>query len=720
MKIGPGQGGARIAGGLLAGCAACALLDAPAWCWSSLAAAALLCLSVLYPAAAPQGRRELWAELLAGAAVVTAGILLLFPAFLGERPITGDHTAHFMRSWHLKEVMLRRGEIFGWGNEWFAGHPVGYLYPFFGHMLVVLAHSIGFGAMNLSESYALIVWLVFVLAALAVYRAGAFAAGRSVGLAAALLFAVDLGLPEEHIGGWHTTLVLGVWPNALSIALSTLALAPLCRLLNGGGWREARSLALLWGAALLAHPVQLVNIPLVVCTALLVSAVLEPARLKQAAGFLLAGAICALMLSAAWVLPYLSALRFAYTLPESSPAAIARFGELMISGQGLGGMSPAVGTLAALGVVALLFSGRLPLILFGCLAVLLALAPLEEVRAVSARFLPGALHKRIEYSRFLALARPFWHIAAGYALYLLVRGAAGCGFAGECAARRRRRLLMAGLVAAPLVVIFASAWVAAVRGGAALLYLSAREQEPRAELAAFLNEKVRAGDGFFRVALFERVHEHRLIDLGTEVEAPLVKLGHTPAALYRYQFSMRFPLPDLLRVLNVRYVVCGEDKVDLLKGFNRLSPSPTYRFVRRFGDLSLFELLPWSRTRIWLIEGEGKFEIERFTDEEILFRALPGADGRVALGVSYFDRWHASRDGERLEITPESFPGVEKPVTSFITLPLKPGRYRVYFEKSLIDILSPYISLSTLIVLLLLPWAVRRTSGARSAGPGKL
>ena len=97
----------------------------------------------------------------------------------------------------------------------------------------------------------------------------------------------------------------------------------------------------------------------------------------------------------------------------------------------------------------------------------------------------------------------------------------------------------------------------------------------------------------------------------------------------------------------------------------------------------------------------------KFSDEDIMLRAAPGAHGKLRLNVSYFSRWHAYRDGQPLPITVSFLPEAPND-TGFISVPLSAGRYRFVFERTLTDRLAMPIGAVGIACCLLLLFGDRR------------
>lgn len=100
-------------------------------------------------------------------------------------------------------------------------------------------------------------------------------------------------------------------------------------------------------------------------------------------------------------------------------------------------------------------------------------------------------------------------------------------------------------------------------------------------------------------------------------------------------------------------------------------------------NLNVYAFTEWNPDPFVITNGAGEVELAEFRDEEITLRAAPGAHGVLRLNVSYFPKWHATRDGVPVPITPAADPDVER--SAFMQVPLLPGTYRFRYQRDLTD-----------------------------------
>jgi hypothetical protein len=101
------------------------------------------------------------------------------------------------------------------------------------------------------------------------------------------------------------------------------------------------------------------------------------------------------------------------------------------------------------------------------------------------------------------------------------------------------------------------------------------------------------------------------------------------------------------------------------------------------GQLRLYLFRDWNPNPFEIRQGAGEIRLMEFGDEEIVLRAEPGAHGLLRLNVSYFPKWHATRDGAPGPISATPAPGVDN--SAFMQVPLLPGTYRFRYQKDASD-----------------------------------
>ena len=394
------------------------------------------------PSADPAGpvTLGLWGRMGAGLAsawpalsVLAFAAWLLWPVPRGHMPLSADHTVHLTRIVLTARRIGDSASLSGWEPTWFFGFPLGDLYPQLGDLGIIAIHSLGLGALDWPQAYALGFYLVFALQGLVLIRvARLFGFGPWPGVVAALLMLADAGFTRE--GGWMYTVYFGVWPQALATSLAWLGLGELAR---GLGWRPSagptqtpapndsdshtQTRATLWaglcfGGALLAHPIALPTLAIggLVMALTLIPRGSVPWRLAVARCVL--AAVLGAALAAWWWLPMLQHRAWMASYGWLFAPLETMFGWLREGGSFTQRMPMAVGVAAGLGLIlASLGAGRFArfVALFALLQWLLASSDVFwELRLD--RFSEGFTH--LQYQRFLIGAKPGLFLCAGLAV----------------------------------------------------------------------------------------------------------------------------------------------------------------------------------------------------------------------------------------------------------------------------------------------------------------
>jgi len=241
--------------------------------------------------------------------ILAMGCYLLGDAMLGHRPVNADHRAHFFRLWEVNHHLLTEGRLHGWSHRWFAGYPVGYQYPQMTYFFIALLHRFSFGILTLSQAYGIFVGFAFLSIAYALYYFGRSVFSPTVGFLAAVMQMTDRGI--HPTGGWGMTMELGVWLSSFSLVFSLLAVIYFEKMIEKKRVRDLGTFSLLLGLALLCHPIQLLNMPMLLSCLLFVYVLLRRfSRIPLIVHFLMIAFVIAFLNLALWGLKiYFSVIR---------------------------------------------------------------------------------------------------------------------------------------------------------------------------------------------------------------------------------------------------------------------------------------------------------------------------------------------------------------------------------------------------------------------------
>jgi hypothetical protein len=625
--------------------------------------------------------RALLLDLLYVGVLIWVATFMMRDVFTGARPISHDHTVHYFKAWQLHEHFLPHFRLHGFSHRWFAGYPVNYLYPVGTDLFVNLVHYAGLGLVPFNHSYGLAFWLFHVLTGYAGYRFGRVLGGPHVGFITGFLLITDLS--TFRFGGWAYTIEYGVWPQALSLVFALLATARVPDIYQSRALGPVGIFALYMGAAIVIHPIELIYLGVLLLVS--VFAGLFVREVKTAAGtarLLLAYALSVLVASA-WLLPFIASRK------QTTPMGVWWDSSYEL-GKGMIGLNAFPGTLGyvlvfgVLASVIMLRSRNFALLLTALMA--LIVPALSNSTFIDELHLPAlsSAFSKIQWLRMSTMVKPFWFAMAGYLLVTFLRSAQKLVLSARSestpARGSRVREVVFGMVIGLLTLPIAVPACQSFFTSNILKTLQTEKDRAldvdRAALVDWLKHNL-PKSGFYRVCI-STGHNHDLLDIGTEISAPLYKRGFTPAENFIYKVNTEDNA--VLQAVNVRYMIA-----------KKWLPPDDYTLITHFGIYQIYEFRHWKPRPYVITQGNGSVVVERFGADEIALRAAPGSHGKLRLNVSYFPRWHAYRDGKPISLWPSALP--EAPTsTGFMTVWLEPGVTRFVFEPSALDHISWPIS----------------------------
>jgi len=345
---------------------------------------------------------------------------LMYPASILERPISGDHTVHYFKAHQFKEILLQERSLWSWSHALFAGYPPGYNYPIGGELWVVAIHSMTLGLLDFEQSYALAIWAMMFLLAFSVFRLGALTISNHVGFIAAILVLTEKG--ATLFTGWRWVMTVGVWPSALALAFSILAVTEFIRLAISPHRGSASLAGLFLGLALLTHPLQIFHfaffLPFVTCLLIL------PQRKNRFStlALTLAATLSGVLISCVWLIPFLSVSEF-HVAEFFTWTSLAGVGEMALRGGVIPGHSALFSILGVLGCLSLCFRSKPVFLLIGVLPLLFLTASSTSFLDTLRLFVTFDKARYVHWSRLTMLAQPYLALGAGFALVMVFRGA---------------------------------------------------------------------------------------------------------------------------------------------------------------------------------------------------------------------------------------------------------------------------------------------------------
>ena len=600
--------------------------------------------------------------------------VMLHPTLRGDWPVGHDHPVHVVRIAQLKEAILTHGMPWAWSHRWFAGYPQNVIYPVGADLFVLAVQMLSFGTLNITRAYGVAFCLFYALYGYGIFYFVRRAFGsRSIGLLAAVFLLTDAG--NTDVGGWFWLVDVGVWTAALGLIPALIAIVRIAAMLAKPSGRTAAAVALCVGLALLCHPIHLiyfsVAVPLI-CACRYLSE--EPTAWRRALLLLGCALGCGLLIASFWLVPYFSAA--SYMSEIGTPGlALSDLGSRIVAGDLFSRMLPLAMSFGLLGSL-LLLGTRSPLPLFTGMSVFvwLALSSSSYLHLFGTEIADDATN-RIVFPRFLMLAKPFWYAAGAW---LLVRCVKALGGGPTAAGTRAGRL-----VTRVALLVFAGAFVVPVLFQAASAFVRHEVLRPtewhskrddrsaRIAFAEWAQTEFQNTPGFFRIAHGLGEDGHRLSDLALYLPYPFYKASFTPTGHFKHNVDASST--EAFRAANVRFVLSGapldRDDLELITLFPP--------------NLNVYAFKEWNPDPFVITEGAGEIELMHFDDEEIMLQAGAGSHGRLRLNVTFFPKWHATRDDVAVPITPIADPDVER--SAFMEVPLLPGTYRFRYQRDVSD-----------------------------------
>jgi hypothetical protein len=571
--------------------------------------------------------------------VIVVASVLVWPAPIGTMPMSQDHTVHLARAWMFGQT-LASGHVSQWSSYWYFGFPLGELYPVLGDIGCAIVRGLGFGKLSWPACYGIVFWLAYLTQGLAMLRAAkALGLGAVPGLVAALLIYLDPGVLRE--GGWSYTVHYGVWLQPMCCALLWWAfaeIAPLCNKEIAVSGRKLVLPSVLFGLAMLAHPVALPVLALATPIFVLhmglrraLDRVLVVAGAPMLLGFALA---------AWWVLPLVANSPWMAnfgTLYSDLPTMLGR----LPRGQWAKHMGPAIGYAIFAGLVWAWFRGPRFAKFVATLAVVSWLTSSSDFFF---RFRLDWLSENfryLQYQRFIIMAKPGLYLCAGGVIAAFGRWGMQ---AWRSDAARKQRLMHASWRLAIAVVGFAAvlgtAYSASKQhkvGSIRLNRLASggpTDTKFEKEWQAFgewARTKWHERDAYFRFAYKAKRHSHALADAALVTEAPAYKIGFTPGEVFIHKLeSEQAAVLDRLRV---RYFV----GTTLPKGL---------KVIKKFGRIKVAERKVTEQ--VARLVGEGDLEvIEDDADGGRVVVKVTGAEegARLEFNIAGYPRWQLLHDG---------------------------------------------------------------------------
>lgn len=551
-------------------------------------------------------------------------------AWYFDRPVTNDHAVHYAKIWqwihHSGPIPL---DIWGWSHAWFAGYPTGYTYPFLADLLVVALHGIfsllGAWQLPLGFSYTLAIILTHFLEGHSLYTLGRVMGYRRAGFLAGMVFMTQAGAP--FVGGWFWTHYVGVWPVSFSMSLAIYGCAAFHWLTTNPGPRPAGAFGILWGFALMAHPLQLIHFA-VMLPAMLVAIFWrgEPGR-RTTLKWLGSGVAIAAGIASFWVLPFVFTSSYSeqvFFLPwKPLPVLLAQ----LATGSIYEGLSRAIQLTGLAGIVLALARGNAVMFAIAMASVVLIVTGSRTFYDTLALGSISPAFNTIQYIRFQSILRPYWCLAGVVFLF---------PFAASIFRRRGSLIVLALFLLASLPDGTRSLFLNQTR------YSLVRNHPDYESVVSWLRDVESSDPRFFRVAVFNEPDypfSHELPELVTRVRSPVLAVNYHPSINFRT--AGRGQNAATIKMLGIRFLVSERKDPGVLRDAD-------WQFRVQLGRYFVYENGIWDDKRVSardLSGGSADPGLVRevsWGNHTLAAEVSAGTGGTVLFHTAYFPRWRAT------------------------------------------------------------------------------
>jgi hypothetical protein len=640
------------------------------------------------------------------ALVVGVAILVLAPLLLGQMPLSHDHPVHLYKAWHFWDEMLLQGRLRGWSSYWFFGYPAEELYPIGPDLWVAAFRLATLGMISWEATYGLAFVAVFAFAAYSLYSFGRRHFGAIAGVVAALCWTLDAGDYRE--GGWSYTVDWAVWVQVLANAFALLALGRLADVLDRGRPRDYAILGLLFAAALLSHPMNVMVLGLSLPLYLVARALAEGkpigAEIARSAGALAIG----VAIAGFWFLPMTA--RSAWTTNIGDLwRPLSQTVKGLLDGSVFANVWPLVIALGLLGgVIGVAMRRAVPILLLSLAAILLFLASSTAFEELSLMALSKAFAK-IQYQRLTIPAKTCLFLLAGFAVQELAARVSAWRSARTEAERpgllrRVALVVLLAAIAAPFVRLaiheLHQSYLRTIGG------LSLKRSIPYwndyQELLRWSAQARAQSEGFYRTSYELDRHNHLMMGAPAYNRTPYYKVGYTPARLFKH--VVETTEEPIYQVLSVKYVVS-------------LGPlfRPNLTQEIRFGSIFVYRYKDYRKER-YTLTGPGSVEVKEFSEERIrLVLRGTGPESRLKVHVANYPRWRARMNGETVPVSEAPVYGTTYPM--LMEVQARDGELRFDYVSRGVDWLGTLATLLGLAGIGLLVLVGRRPALAERLRP---
>ncbi len=683
----------------------------------------------------PSTARRVWPA----AVVILTAIAVLAPLILGQMPLSHDHPVHLYKAWHFWDEMVLRGRLRGWSSYWFFGYPAEELYPIGPDLWVAAFRVATLGLLSWEATYGLAFVGVFAFAAYAVYSFGRRSFGATAGVIAGLAWILDMGDYRE--GGWSYTVDWAVWVQVMAMGFALLALGRLQALLDRPRPRAMALAGLLFGAALLSHPMNVLVFAFALPLLLLARALAEGRPLGRELA-LSAGALgLGVAVAGFWFLPMLG--RSAWTTDIGDLwRPLGQTVKGLLDGTVFANVWPVLVVLGLVGAALGVAMRRATAIFLLCLAALLLFLSSSTAFEDLSLMTIAKYFAKIQYQRLVIPVKACLYLLAGLAVAELAtrvalwrreaaaraeepaQGTQGPGASdapltdaaatpapAPLPAPSPRLQLIRRVGIALLLAVALSPFVRPALLGLQSTYLKTvgglvlKKQihywQDYQDFLRWSAQKRKTSDSFYRISYELDRHNHLMMGAPAHNRTPYYKVGYTPARLYKH--VVETTEDPVYRALSVAYIVS-------------LGPlgRPNLELEQRFGSIHVYRYKDYQRER-YTLTGAGRVAQQEFGEERIrltLHGTAPGS--RLKVHVANYARWRARMNGRTVPISEAPVYGTTYPM--LMEVPVEDGELVFDYVLRPVDWLGTLATLLGIAGLVLLVLVERREKLALHRG----
>ena len=541
-----------------------------------------------------------------------------------------DHHIHTYNSYKLSKFIKEEKSIFGWDSNNFLGYPVGNFYTYLGYLPISFLNLITFFKIDPSNLYSFFIVILYLFSALTYYYIGERIFSSILGgLFTSLLFLLDISGSRE--GGWFYVFKVGVWVHHLSLMIFLWGSYYFFKIITEKeNILKGSIISIIWGCALLIHPITLFTLFLFSFSFLFSSFLLFQKIEKRELKLICFVIGFSLLLSLFW---YLNFWYFkAYLFRKGGWGAdIEKFGKLIFYGSIFEKTAFLFFTLFLISIFFSLKKKDLFIttsFVYVIFNIILYLYPIEKFLS----YLSSSFNY-ILYKRFIMNAKPFFFFTIVYSLLSIIKLAKEKGYLSITRYKTVHIIFFTPI----LFFSFISScyyWYKLDRKTSPIPILPTQIKKEILEISRYINKDK---EGFFRVGLYKNTP----ILFGVYINKPIIVFKQQPVYNFLYHFIDFYHYT--LKKFSIRYII-SKNRLN----FPFLSLEKSYNYFYLYRVKGSYDERFYIRGRGELIPLSWGNRLKLFYIKEIKSKKL-----YLILFESYFPNWKAEINNKKVKILKE-------------------------------------------------------------------